>query len=286
PSGFSDLDKKTGGLHKSEFVIIAARPSMGKTALAANIAEHIAIVEQQTTLFVSLEMSRLELVQRMMCSQGKVNGENIRSGYLSGDDHQRLVEVSGTLGNSPMFIDDSPTRTITEIAATARRLKRRQGQLGLIVVDYLQLIQPDNAKDPRQEQVAKMARRLKVLARELSVPIICLAQLNRQAEMNKGDHRPRLSHLRESGAIEQDADVVLLVHREEYYLSEAEKEAMRSGANPDSCLGEADLIIAKQRNGPTGEVKLHWFQQYTQFKNAPKHQYDELESYNKKGSEF
>lgn len=278
PTGYKDLDKLTGGLHPSELVIIAARPSMGKTALAANIAEHTAIEESQPTLFVSLEMSRLELVQRMMCSLGEISGETFRSGFLSADDHKKLINVSATLGKSPLFIDDSPSRTVTEIGATARRLKRRQGSLGLIVVDYLQLIQPDNPSDPRQEQVAKMARRLKILSRELNVPIICLAQLNRQTEMTK-DNRPKLSHLRESGAIEQDADVVLMVHREEYYLTAQEREQMRDGSHPRNCLGEADIIISKQRNGPTGEIKLHWFQQYTRFKNAEQHEYSEFESY-------
>ena len=277
-TGFSDLDRLMGGLHPEELVIVAARPSMGKTALAANMAEHVAVEEHQPTLFVSLEMSRLELVQRMMCSRGEINGEKFRSGFLSGTDQKKLIEVSATLGKSPMFIDDTPTRTVTEIAATARRLKRRHDALGLIVVDYLQLIQPDNPTDPRQEQVAKMARRLKVLARELAVPVLCLAQLNRQTEMTK-DNRPKLSHLRESGAIEQDADVVLMVHREEYYLSPQERESMRSGANPNSCLGEAEVIIAKQRNGPTGEVKLNWFQQFTRFKNAAKPGHDEFEGY-------
>ncbi len=278
PTGFTDLDKLTGGLHPSELVIIAARPSMGKTALAANIAEYSAIEESQPTLFVSLEMSRLELVQRMMCSLGEISGETFRSGFLSADDHKKLIDVSATLGKSPLFVDDTPTRTVTEIGATARRLKRRQGSLGLIVVDYLQLIQPDNSSDPRQEQVAKMARRLKILARELKVPIICLAQLNRQAEMTK-DNRPKLSHLRESGAIEQDADVVMMVHREEYYLTAQEREQMRDGSHPRNCLGEADIIISKQRNGPTGEIKLHWFQQFTRFKNAERHEYSEFESY-------
>lgn len=277
-TGFNDLDSLTGGLHPAELVIIAARPSMGKTALATNIAEFVAVEEGQPTLFVSLEMSRLELVQRMMCSRGEISGEKFRSGYLGEDDHKKLIEVSATLGKSPLFIDDSPSRTVTEIGAAARRLKRRQGSLGLILVDYLQLIQPENPSDPRQEQVAKMARRLKVLSRELDVPIICLAQLNRQAEMTK-DNRPKLSHLRESGAIEQDADVVMMVHREEYYLTAQEREQMKAGNHPNNCLGEGNLIIAKQRNGPTGELKLHWFQQYTRFKNAERHEYGEFESY-------
>ncbi len=276
-TGFADLDKLTGGLHPAEMVIIAGRPSMGKTALAANIAEYVAVEAKEPTLFVSLEMARLELVQRIMCSAGEISGEKFRSGYLSSDDHQRLIEVSAKLGKSPMFIDDSPSRTVTEIAATGRRIKRQHG-LSLIVIDYLQLIQPDNASDPRQEQVAKMARRLKVIARELEVPLIVLAQLNRQAEMTK-DNRPKLSHLRESGAIEQDADVVMMVHREEYYLSAQEKQAIKDAGNPNGVIGEAEVIVAKQRNGPTGDVKLHWFQQFTRFKNAETHSYDEFEQY-------
>lgn len=276
-TGFTDLDQMTGGLHANELIIIAGRPSMGKTAFAANIAEYVAVEGKEPTLFVSLEMARLELVQRIMCSAGEISGEKFRTGYLSSDDHQRLIEVSAKLGQSPMFIDDSPSRTVTEIAATARRIKRRHG-LGLIVIDYMQLIQPDDPRDPRQEQVAKMARRLKVIARELAVPVICLAQLNRQAEMSK-DNRPKLSHLRESGAIEQDADLVMMVHREEYYLSAQEKQAIKDSGNPNGVIGEADIIIAKQRAGPTGDVKLHWFQQFTRFKNAETKTYDEFEQY-------
>ena len=276
-TGFTDLDQLTGGMHPAELIIIAGRPSMGKTALAANIAEYVAVEAGKPTLFVSLEMARLELVQRIMCSAGEIPGEKIRTGFLSADDHQKLIEVSAKLGKSPMFIDDSPSRTVTEIAATARRIKRRHG-LSLIVVDYLQLIQPDDARDPRQEQVAKMARRLKMIARELEVPLICLAQLNRQAEMTK-DNRPKLSHLRESGAIEQDADVVMMVHREEYYLSAQERQALKDQGNPNNVIGQAEVILAKQRNGPTGEVKLHWFQQFTRFKNAETRSYDEFEQY-------
>ena len=276
-TGYTDLDAKTGGLHEGEMVIIAARPSMGKTAFAANITENVAIDSGEPVLFVSLEMSRLELVQRMMCSRGEIAGEKFRTGFLSGDDRKQLIKASSELSKSPIFIDDSPTRNVTEIAAGARRLKRKQG-LSLIVVDYLQLIQPDDPRDPRQEQVAKIARRLKVLARELSVPMICLAQLNRQAEMTK-DNRPKLSHLRESGAIEQDADVVMMVHREEYYLSPEEKEAIRAEGDPDGKLGEAEIIIAKQRNGPTGDIKLHWFQQFTRFTNAVHQKYDEFSDF-------
>lgn len=268
PTGFTDLDKLTGGLHESEFVVLAARPSMGKTALATNIAEYVAVEANVTTLFVSLEMARLELAQRMLCSQGKIDANKFRSGFLSGDDRNKLAAASAKLGKAPMLVDDTPARTVTEIAACARRLKRKQN-LGLIVIDYLQLIQPDDPRDPRQEQVAKMARRLKALARELKIPVLCLAQLNRQVEQGKEGHRPRLSHLRESGAIEQDADVVMFVHREEYYHTH--EEAMEKGI-----CGQADIMVAKQRNGPTGDIKLAWFSQFTRFENLSQKPYDEF----------
>ena len=171
---------------------------------------------RQPALFVSLEMAAIELIERLLCSVAKVNGHKLKNGTLPAEDRKRLVETAGKLSSCPLFIDDSPTRNMSEIAGAARRIKRREGTLGLIVIDYLQLIQPDSANDPRQEQVSKIARRLKGLARELKVPVLCLSQLNRQAEDSK-DHRPKLSHLRESGAIEQDADVVMFVHRESYF---------------------------------------------------------------------
>jgi replicative DNA helicase len=268
PTGFKDLDTMTGGLHEGELVIVAARPSMGKTALAANIADHVAMKENRTTLFVSLEMSRLELAERMLCAHGEINGHKLRNGIISATDRTRLVATSAAMSTAPLLIDDTPSRTMTEIAATARRLKRRQS-LALVVIDYLQLIEPDNAKDPRQEQVAKIARRLKGLARELKVPVLCLAQLNRQAEATK-DNRPRLSHLRESGAIEQDADVVMFVHRDEYYCTNDEDRSR--------VAGQADIILAKQRNGPTGEVKLQWAQDFTKFRDLQEG-YDFTESF-------
>lgn len=271
PTGFTDLDTMTGGLHESELIIVAARPSMGKTAFATNIAENIVIQSNVATLFVSLEMAKLELGQRLLCSQGRIDANKFRSGHLSKEDRQKLVEASAKLGQAPLFIDDSPSRTCTEIAACARRLKRKNN-LGLVVIDYLQLIQPDDPRDPRQEQVAKMARRLKGLARELKIPIICLAQLNRQNEQGKEGHRPKLSHLRESGAIEQDADVVMFVHREEYYHSR--EEAMEAGI-----AGQAEIIVGKQRNGPTGDVKLAWLGQFTRFENLSQKPYEEFGGY-------
>ncbi len=275
-SGFRDLDSLTGGLHDSELVILAARPSMGKTALATNIAAHVAVEANVCTLFVSLEMARLELAQRMLCSRGKIDSSKFRSGHICSSERQQLVKTSSEMSQAPLFIDDSPSRTITEIAACARRLKRKS-DLGLLVIDYLQLIEPDDPRNPRQEQVAKIARRLKGLARELEIPILCLAQLNRQAEATK-DNRPRLSHLRESGAIEQDADVVMFIHREEYYHT-------LEVAQDKELTGKADLIVAKQRNGPTGDVKLTWLQKFTKFENRSLQEpYDEFESYD--GGDF
>ena len=250
PTGFQDLDNLTGGLHDSELVVLASRPSMGKTALATNIAEYVAIEANVPTLFVSLEMARLELAQRMLCSQGRIDANKFRSGFISKEDRWKLVEASARLGKAPLFVDDTPARSCTEIAACARRLKRKQN-LGLVVIDYLQLIQPDDPRDPRQEQVAKMARRLKGLARELKIPVLCLAQLNRQVEQGKEGHRPRLSHLRESGAIEQDADVVMFIHREEYYCTR--EEAQEKGI---AGVSRGDREEAAQRPDRRRETRL------------------------------
>ena len=269
-TGFLDLDNLLVGLHNSELIILAARPSMGKTAFALNITEYAAIETQKPVLFVSLEMSRIELADRILCSLAQINSHRLRNGSISKEDSRRLIEKANEVSQAPLFIDDSPSRTVGEIAAAARRVMRRQGSLGLVVVDYLQLVEPDNSNDPRQEQVAKIARRLKGLARELNVPVLCLAQLNRQAEASK-DNRPRLSHLRESGAIEQDADVVMFVHREEYY---------RTGEEREQVSGEAEIIVAKQRNGPVGEVELLWHREFTRFVNKAAKQYDEFEQFN------
>lgn len=269
-TGFTDFDHMTGGLHASELIILAARPSMGKTALAMNIGEYVATKEVAPVLFVSLEMSAVELIERMLCSMAKVNGHRLRNGTIGSDDRKRLVKQAGELSKYPFYVDDSPSRTVSEIAAAARRIQRKQDGLGLIVIDYLQLIEPDNPKDPRQEQVAKIARRLKGLARELKVPVLCLAQLNRQAEDSK-DHRPRLSHLRESGAIEQDADVVMFVHREEYYVRGEDQEAV---------AGQAQIFVEKQRNGPTGDIDLLWKKDYTRFEDRAPERFDTFDSYN------
>lgn len=268
-TGFDDFDQLTGGLQNSELVILAARPSMGKTALAMNMTEHAVMQGNIPTLFVSLEMAALELGDRLLCGIAEVNGNRLRNGTISTDERRQLVEAAAKVSQAPLFIDDSPSRTMTEISANARRLKRRHG-LGLIVIDYLQLIEPDNARDPRQEQVSKIARRLKGLARELDVPVLCLAQLNRQVESTR-DNKPQLSHLRESGAIEQDADVVMFVHRDEYYqTNEEDREAVR---------GEADLLIRKQRSGPTGDVKLTWVHEFTRFRNFSHKAYAEFQDF-------
>ena len=272
-TGFTDLDSLCGGLHNSELVILAARPSMGKTAFAMNIAENVAINLKLPVLFVSLEMASIELADRLLCSASQVNGHRLRNGTISQEDRRRLVQKSSEIGTAPLFIDDTPSRTLTEIAAVARRLKRKQG-LALIVIDYLQLIEPDNPRDPRQEQVARIARRLKGMSRELDIPVLCLAQLNRQAEASR-DNRPRLNHLRESGAIEQDADVVMFVHREEYYqTNDEDRERVR---------GQAEIIIAKQRNGPIGDIKLLWQHDFTRFVSLEHRPYDEFEQFSGTG---
>ena len=261
-TGFPDIDQLTNGLFKQEMVILAARPSMGKSALAANIAENVA--SQCPVLFVSLEMSRLELVERILCSHAKVDTHNARSGHLSEDNHRNLAESSGRLSTLKLEVDDAPNRTVTEIVAQARRVKRKLGALGLVVIDYLQLIKPENPRDQREQQVALIARRLKAMARELDVPVLCLAQLNRQTETMK-DNRPRLSHLRESGAIEQDADQVWFVHRDDYYRSRSEQD------------GSAEVIVAKDRNGRTGAVQLLWRPEWVRFVTKAQHGFDPYE---------
>jgi len=272
-TGFTLLDEQTGGMHDGELIVLAARPSMGKTAFALNLAANVAIRQSVATLFVSLEMSSIELADRLLCSEARVNSHRMRSGTLSSDDQKKLLSEASKISQSPFFVDDSPSRTVTEIAAAARRIQRRSGKLGLIVIDYLQLIEPDNPKDPRQEQVSRMTRRLKGLAREMKVPIVCLAQLNRQTEASK-DNIPRLSHLRESGAIEQDADVVMFVHREEYY---------RHGEDKKDFEGKAQIIVSKQRNGPVGDIDLAWFKEFTRFESLAAERFQAFDNFNSGG---
>jgi replicative DNA helicase len=252
-TGYVDLDEKTAGLQNSELVIVAARPSVGKTAFALNLVRNMVLNEQRSAFFVSLEMSRLELAERLLCMQSRVDGHRLRKGHLSSEDMQRLIEAGEVLGEKKLrlFIDDSPAQGMLRIAANARRLKMRQG-LDIVFIDYLQLIEPDNKRDSRQEQVATISRRLKFLAKELEIPVIALAQVNRSSE-DRQDHKPRLSDLRESGSIEQDADTVMLLHRPD--------------AEPGQQGETIDVIIAKQRNGPTDTVTLTFLKQYMRFEN-------------------
>ncbi len=268
PTGYDDVDRLLGGLHNSELIILAARPSMGKTAFALNIAENVSVDSKLPVLFVSLEMSSEELGDRMLCSAARVNSHKLRNGTVTQEERKRLLGKAGEISVAPLFVDDSPARSVVEIAAEARRIKRQRG-LGLVVIDYLQLIEPDNPRHPRQEQVAKIARRLKGMARELKIPVMCLSQLNRQTEASK-DNRPRLSHLRESGAIEQDADVVMFVHREEYY---------HRGEDRQDLAGRAEIIVAKQRNGPVDDVAMVWEADFTRFKTATNRTYSEAEQF-------
>jgi replicative DNA helicase len=252
PTGFIDLDEKTAGLQNSELVIMAARPSHGKTALAMNIARHVAVEDGQPVFVVSLEQSRIELAERLLCCQARVDSHKLRKGHLSSEDMQKLIEAGGVLRNAPLFIDDTPGQGMLRIAANARRLKLRE-KIKLVVLDYLQLIEPDNRRDSRQEQVAHISRRLKFLARELQIPVMALAQVNRSSE-DRTDHKPRLADLRESGSIEQDADTVMLLHRPEMY-------------EPGQHEGILEIHIAKQRNGPTGEISLTFLKQFMRFEN-------------------
>jgi replicative DNA helicase len=252
PTGYTDLDEITAGLQNSELVIVAARPSVGKTSYALNLVRNIAVDGGLPVFFVSLEQSRIELAERLLCCQARVDSHKLRKGNLSRDDMDKLVEAGGLLREAKLFIDDQPGQGMLRIAANARRLKLRQG-LKLVVIDYLQLIEPDNRRDPRQEQVAQISRRLKFLAKELDIPVIALAQVNRSSE-DRQDHRPRLADLRESGSIEQDADTVMLLHRPDRY-------------EPGQHEGIIEVIIGKQRNGPTGEITLAYIKQYMRFEN-------------------
>ncbi len=251
-TGFADLDRQLNGFHSSELIILAARPSMGKTALACNIAEAVAREQNAGVIIFSLEQSKLELAERFLCIRSKVNGHRLRAGELDDDEHDHLMQASSELSEIPLYIDDRPGRSMAQIAAICRRLKRRQS-LGLILIDYLQLIEPEEKHAPREQQISLITRRLKFLAKEMNIPVVALAQLNRGVELRE-DKRPRLADLRESGAIEQDADLVMFLHRPEAY-------------NPEEDPGEAHLIIAKNRNGPTGIVKLTWIRESMRFEN-------------------
>jgi replicative DNA helicase len=262
PTGFIELDRMTSGLHPAEMIVIAARPSMGKTAFAMNIAEHVALHVGKAVAVFSLEMSSPQLVQRMLCSRGKINLQKIRNGFLSERDFPALTTVAAKLAESPLFIDDTAGLSISELRAKARRLKS-QHDIQLIVIDYLQLLRGSSrrSQDNRQLEISEISAGIKALAKELYIPIIVIAQLNRQPEL-RGNGTPRLSDLRESGSIEQDADVVGLLVRAEYY--ETDEDAKQEVA------GEAELIIAKQRNGPVGEVPLVFLKEFTRFESRAK----------------
>ena len=253
PSGFKDLDELTGGFQPGNLIIIAARPSMGKSALVTNMAENAAIDYNKPVALFSLEMSETELAQRFVASQARVKGEELRKGRVAEHRWAKIVEASTRLANAPLFIDDSSDVGMLEIRAKARRL-HQQHELGLIIVDYLQLMRPDHTIESRVQQVGEMSRGLKILARELNVPVIALSQLSRAVE-SRTDKRPILSDLRESGQIEQDADLVAFIYREEYYDKESERE------------GIADIIIAKHRNGALGDVELTFAKEYPKFLN-------------------
>jgi replicative DNA helicase len=256
PSGFKDLDEKTGGFQPGNLIVLAARPSMGKSALVANIAENAVLAGHATALF-SLEMSESELAQRFVASQARIKGEDLRRGKVAESRWPKILEACQRLSDAPMYVDDSSDTGVLEIRAKCRRLHAQvEGGLGLIIVDYLQLMRPEGNVESRVEQVSQMSRGLKGLARELGVPVIALSQLSRAVEQRgRDDKKPILSDLRESGAIEQDADLVMFIYRDEYY-------------NPDSERpGEADIIIAKHRNGPIGEVQLTFQREYPRFMN-------------------
>jgi replicative DNA helicase len=251
-TGFTDLDATTTGLQPTELVILAARPSMGKTAFVCNMAEAIAREGNKGVLLFSLEQSNLELAERFLCITARVNGHDLRAGNLTADQRDQLMMASDELSRMPLFIDDKPGRTMGQIAALSRRLHRKS-PLGVIIIDYLQLVEPEEKNAPREQQIAGISRRLKFLAKELRVPVIALAQLNRGVELRE-DKRPRLADLRESGAIEQDADMVMFLHRPDAY-------------DPEDRPGEAEIVIAKHRSGPTGIVRLTWRKEFMRFEN-------------------
>jgi len=254
---YTDLDEMTSGLQRSDLVIIAARPSMGKTAFVMNIAENAAIEDQQVVGVFSLEMSREALLMRLLCSQARVDAHKMRTGSLWQEDTKKVVRAMEQLAHAPIFIDDTPGISLSEMRAKARRLKQSQGRLDLIIVDYLQLMSGGGKRfENRTQEVSAISRGLKAIAKELSVPVIALSQLSRAPESRGGDHRPQLADLRESGSIEQDADLVMFIFREEVYKQD----------DPE-LQGRAEIIIAKQRNGPIGRVKMAFLKHCTRFES-------------------
>jgi replicative DNA helicase len=255
PTGYDDVDKLTSGLQNSELIIVAGRPSMGKTAFAINVAQNAAIEMGVTVAIFSLEMSKEQLAVRMLSSEARVDSQRLRKGFLGETDWPKLTTAAGKLSDAPIFIDDSPAISVLEMKAKTRRLKAENG-LGLVVLDYLQLMRGRDSSLPREQEISEISRSLKALAKELDVPVVALSQLNRQVE-SRTDKRPQMADLRESGAIEQDADVIMFIYRDEVYN--------KSEDNPEK--GLAEIIIGKQRNGPTGKAKLTFLNDYTRFEN-------------------
>ena len=263
-TGFADLDYKTAGLQNSDFILVAARPSMGKTAFVLNIAQYVSVKHDITTAIFSLEMSKVQLVNRIISMESKVDSKNIRTGNLSVAEWSNIAEGASAVGNSKLIIDDTPGISIGELRSKCRKLKR-DNNLGLIMIDYIQLMSGGGKSESRQQEVSEISRALKGIARELNVPVIALSQLSRAVE-GRPDKRPMLSDLRESGAIEQDADVVMFIYRDDYYKKDSDRK------------GIAEIIIAKQRNGPTGTVELAWIPDLTKFASlAPSSKSDKEE---------
>ena len=256
PTGFLDLDYRTAGMQPSDLVLIAARPSMGKTAFVLNIAQHVAFKQNKTVAIFSLEMSKEQLVNRMFSLESNIDAQNLRTGQLNDEEWERLIECAGVIGKSNLFIDDTPGISVSELRSKCRKLKLEKN-LSMIIIDYLQLMSGSGRSESRQQEISDISRSLKGIARELSVPVLALSQLSRAVEQ-RPDHRPMMSDLRESGAIEQDADVVMFIYRDDYYNHETEKKDI------------AEIIIAKQRNGPIGTVELAWLPKYTKFANLQK----------------
>lgn len=261
PSGFVDLDRMTAGFQRSDLIIVAARPSVGKTAFALNIAQNVGVRARETVAIFSLEMSAAQLVQRMICAEANVDATRMRTGMLEGDDWEKLTMAIGALSEAQIYIDDTPGITVADIRAKCRRLKKERG-LGMILIDYLQLIQGrGKAGENRQQEVSEISRTLKQIARELEVPVIALSQLSRGVEQRQ-DKRPMMSDLRESGSIEQDADIVSFLYRDDYYDKESEKKNI------------IEIIIAKQRNGPVGTVELVFLKNYNKFVSLDRTHHD------------
>ena len=268
PSGFTKLDELLGGFQKSDFIIIAARPSMGKTAMALSIARNVAVEYKMPVAFFSIEMASSQLMVRLLSAEARVNAQDIRTNRISSQDMQKLVQTIGHLAEAPLFIDDSATLTVMEIRAKCRRMKAEH-DIKLVIVDYLQFVSPPKAES-REREISIISRSLKQIAKELDIPVIALAQLNRSVE-SRSDKRPMLSDLRESGSIEQDADVVMFVNRPEQY-------GISTWDDGSSTENTGELIIAKQRNGPVGDVRLAYLKSYARFENLTFH-YDEPPQY-------